>query len=92
VQEEREAQFKNEFMARCGNVSARLIFRVGLPYEEILKTITAEGIDLVVMGTKGRTNLSGALFGTTAEKVYRRATCAVMSIRGPEHCRLPDNK
>jgi nucleotide-binding universal stress UspA family protein len=90
VQEEREKQFQQEFMARCGRVPARLIFRVGLPYEEILKAIAAENIDLVVMGTKGRTNLSGALFGTTAEKVYRRATCAVVSIRGPEHCRLPE--
>ncbi len=89
VQEERTAEFERDYLPRCGQVPTRLVFRVGLPYEEILKTLAKERIDLVVMGTKGRTNMAGALFGTTAEKVFRRATCAVISVRGPEHCRLP---
>jgi nucleotide-binding universal stress UspA family protein len=72
-----------------GEVRARVIFRVGLPYEEILKTIVDEKASMIVMGTKGRSNLTGTLFGTTAEKVFRRATCPVLSVRGPEHCRLP---
>lgn len=90
VQEERMAEFKRDYLSRCGQVPVQLIFRVGLPYEEILKAIAKERIDLIVMGTKGRSNLAGALFGTTAEKVFRRATCAVISVRGPEHCRLPE--
>ncbi len=90
VQEEREAELEREYMARCSQVPVRLVFKVGLPYEEILKAITKERVDLVVMGTKGHSNLAGALFGTTAEKVFRRASCAVVSVRGPEHCRLPE--
>lgn len=89
VQEDRQADFERQFLARCGNVPVRLIFRVGLPYEEILKAIAKEQADLLVVGTKGRTNLAGTLFGTTAEKVFRRANCTVVSVRGPEHCRLP---
>jgi nucleotide-binding universal stress UspA family protein len=90
VQEERTAEFERDYLPRCGQVPVRLIFRVGLPYEEILKTIAKERADLLVMGAKGRSNLAGVLFGTTAEKVFRRATCAVISVRGPEHCRLPE--
>jgi nucleotide-binding universal stress UspA family protein len=89
VQEERRQEFEKDYLSRTGEVPARLVFRTGLPYEEILKAISAEKADLVVMGTKGRSNLAGALFGTTAEKVFRRASCTVVSVRGPEHCRLP---
>ena len=89
VKNERGGIFEKEYLSRVKGVPARLVFRVGLPYDEILKAIADEKIDVVVMGTKGRTNLAGTLFGTTAEKVFRRATCPVFSVRGPEHCRLP---
>lgn len=89
VQAERKAEIENNFISRASGVRTRLIFRVGLPYEQILKAIEKEDVDMVVLATKGRTNLAGALFGTTAEKVFRRAPCTVVSVRGPEHCRLP---
>ncbi len=88
VEKERRGELEKEYLSRVGDTPARLVFRVGLPYEEILKAIQDEDIDLVVLGTKGRSNLAGALFGTTAEKVFRRASCTVVSVRGPEHCRL----
>jgi universal stress protein A len=37
--------------------------------------------DLLVMGTHGRTGLSHALMGSVAEKVVRRAPCAVLTVR-----------
>ncbi len=36
--------------------------------------------DLVVLGTRGRTNLRDLLMGSTAERVVREATCAVLAI------------
>lgn len=89
IQAERKALFGSDYLSRAQDVPTRLVFRVGLPYEEIVKALADQGASMVVMGCKGRTNLAGALFGTTAEKVFRRATCPVFSVRGPEHCRLP---
>jgi len=53
----------------------------GIPYEEILKKATEADASLIVMGTQGRTGLDHLLFGSTAESVFRRATCPVMTVR-----------
>jgi nucleotide-binding universal stress UspA family protein len=53
----------------------------GIPYDEILKTADAESVDLIVLGTHGRTGLDHVLFGSTAEKVVRKSVVPVMTIR-----------
>lgn len=86
---DRRAAFEKEYLPLAQGVPTSVIFRVGLPYDEIVKACRDEGVDLVVLGTKGRSNIVGTLFGSTAEKVFRRAPCTVVSVRGPEHCALP---
>ena len=55
---------------------------LGVPYERILEIAEEEGADLIVMGAKGKSSLAKALrFGSTAEKIFRRATCKVMFVR-----------
>lgn len=63
---------------------AKMVLK-GIPYEEIVKMATDEKIDLIVMGTYGRTGLDRLLFGSTAERVVRKAPCPVLSVRIPEH-------
>jgi universal stress protein A len=55
----------------------------GTPFLEILRTAREKGVDLIVVGTHGRTGLDHVLFGSTAEKVVRRAPCPVLSVRLP---------
>jgi len=43
--------------------------------------------DLVVLGTRGRTNLRDMLWGSTAERVVRHTPCSVLAVKpaGFEH-------
>lgn len=53
----------------------------GIPYDEIIKKAEEQSADLIVLGTHGRTGLDHVLFGSTAEKVVRKSTVPVMTIR-----------
>jgi nucleotide-binding universal stress UspA family protein len=69
----------------CRNLKLKKIFRVGTPWVELLQVLKEEKADLVVIGTKGRSNIANTLFGSTAEKVYRRCGVPIISVRGKEH-------
>jgi nucleotide-binding universal stress UspA family protein len=56
--------------------------RVGGPARQILAMLTAEpGIDLVVLGSHGRTGLRRLLLGSVAEQIVRHAHCPVLVAR-----------
>lgn len=57
----------------------------GIPYEEIIKFASDNEIDMIVMGTYGRVGFQRFIFGSTVEKVVRRAPCPVLTVRVPEH-------
>jgi universal stress protein A len=42
-------------------------------------------VDLIVIGTHGRTGLSHMLMGSVAEKVVRKAPCPVLTVRPSGH-------
>lgn len=59
--------------------------REGKPFVEIIRVAKEISADLVVLGSHGLSGLSETLFGSTAEKVARKAPCAVLVVRHPEH-------
>jgi universal stress protein A len=53
----------------------------GLPYEEILKFVKENNIDLIVIGTHGRTGIDRVIFGSTAQRVVRHSPCPVLTVK-----------
>lgn len=63
----------------------RAIFKVGHPFEQLLKIAVNENADLMVMGVKGRSDLEHILVGSVAEKIFRRSPVQILSYRNKEH-------
>ena len=61
-----------------------VLIQVGVPFDAILKAIITEHVDLVVIASKGQSNLIGTLFGSNAEKVFRHSPVPVLSVRSRE--------
>jgi type II secretory ATPase GspE/PulE/Tfp pilus assembly ATPase PilB-like protein/nucleotide-binding universal stress UspA family protein len=56
----------------------------GAPHREICRYAKEHDIDLIVMGTHGRTGLAHVAIGSVAEKVLRGAPCPVLIVRHPD--------
>lgn len=64
-------------------VEVEAIVVVGKPVEEILRAAKEKGVDMIVMGTHGRTGLPHVIIGSVAENVVRNAPCPVLTVRHP---------
>lgn len=53
----------------------------GKAHEKILNTIKEKDIDLLVMGTNGRTGLSSFIMGNITEKVIREMPCSFLTVK-----------
>lgn len=70
---------EREASKTSGKLSSR--FLTGVPWDQIVGCAQAEGVDLIVLGTHGRTGLKHVLLGSVAEKVVRHASCGVLVVR-----------
>jgi nucleotide-binding universal stress UspA family protein len=64
---------------------AELALGWGTPFVEIVRYARAHEIDLIAMGTHGRSGVKHLLMGSVAENVVRSAPCPVLTVRHPEH-------
>lgn len=61
---------------------AKKMIRGISPAESIITYASEENVDLIIMGTHGRTGLSHFLLGSVAERVIRHMPCPVITIKG----------
>ena len=62
-------------------VAAGFITEMGVPADKIVEVAKDRQVDLIVMGTQGRTGLPHLFLGSVAERVVRLAPCPVMVTR-----------
>jgi nucleotide-binding universal stress UspA family protein len=63
-------------------VEHEVVIGEGNIWEVISSQIKEKGIDLIVLGTRGRTGLGKTVLGSVAEEILRKATCPVLTV-GP---------
>jgi nucleotide-binding universal stress UspA family protein len=76
--EELNTLVRNEIKDR---VSAEAEVRTGKPFYEINEYAREKHIDLIIIATHGHTGVEHMLFGSTVEKVVRKAPCPVLVVR-----------
>lgn len=74
-----EAQQLHEMLA---GISHDVTVTEGELWPTIRDIVREKNIDLIVMGTHGRTGVSRAVLGSSAEEIFRRASCPVLTV-GP---------
>jgi nucleotide-binding universal stress UspA family protein len=80
---EGQAEIIDQLLAnRLDGIEHELVVRSGQVGEVLSRLIAEKRIDLVVVGTRGRTGVLKLLLGSVAESIFRRAPCPVLTV-GP---------
>jgi nucleotide-binding universal stress UspA family protein len=77
-------QASGERVQRAGLQGESLLVQ-GTPTQTIVDTASEQRVDLIIMGTHGRTGLAHVFLGSVAEHVVRQGPCPVLVVR-----RAPD--
>jgi nucleotide-binding universal stress UspA family protein len=73
-------QASRERVQRVGLQAESLLVQ-GTPTQTIVDTASEQGVDLIIMGTHGRTGLAHVFLGSVAEHVVRQGPCPVLVVR-----------
>ena len=65
-------------------------FLEGDPATEITRYAADVGVDVIVIGTHGRTGIDRLVLGSVAEKVMREAPCSVLVVKLPRGAAAPE--
>jgi len=72
-----------QIAARAEGIRQRTYVRHGQVWANLAGIVQENNIDLIVLGTHGRTGLGKLLLGSVAEDILRHATCPVLTV-GPK--------
>lgn len=62
--------------------------REGKPAQEILKTISEKNIDVVIMGTIGKSAFTKVMMGSVTERVVRELPCSMITLKSEDAIKL----
>jgi universal stress protein A len=62
-------------------IKVKAYLRVGYPFEEIVLMANDPQVDLVLIGSHGRSGIKRLLLGSTAERVVQHAPCPVLVVK-----------
>ena len=85
-QAQESARHLNEQLA---GIEHEVLLSEGNIWEVVSEVIKQKEIDLIVLGTRGRTGLGKALLGSVAEQILRQAPCPVLTV-GPHVTLQPE--
>jgi nucleotide-binding universal stress UspA family protein len=57
----------------------------GIPFAEIISIARENDIDMIVLGSHGRTGIVHMMMGSVSEKVVRKAPCSVLTVKKTDH-------
>ena len=77
----KQLEMLNEKFPHLKNINHHYKVRRGVPYVEIIEELESKPIDLVIIGSHGKTGAKKFFFGGTAEKVARRAKTNILITR-----------
>ena len=79
---EEEEQHTKELLNAFAGIQPEILIKEGGLWSSLTNAIEENNVDLIVMGTRGRSGIQKLLLGSTAEKIFRQAPCPVLAI-GP---------
>ena len=84
AQEEKEfrEEKRNQLEEELKGLPHEFLFPAGNVWQNIANIIEDKNIDLLILGTHGRTGMGKVLLGSVAETIFRQATCPVLTV-GP---------
>lgn len=80
---ERDSYRIDHLEMKLATVPHDILMKVGDVWPVLSTLIEEDNIDLLVLGTHGRTGLSKLMMGSVAEEIFRQTQCPVMTV-GPE--------
>lgn len=77
----------NEFLASLAPSSVNIVSHLtwGYPWQEIARIAGEHKVDVITMGTVGRSGVKGVLLGNTAERILDTCDCSILTIKPDDY-------
>lgn len=89
---EAEAERQEDaLLASFQGMQPEVLIEEGGFWQVLQSTLEKQNIDLIVLGTRGRSGVKKFVLGSAAEEIFRRAPCAVLTVGPFSREELPRN-